>query len=66
MENKDKNISIKVTVEYYIKDAISEFDFVNDFYEDAFNWYKFISDDFRDSPENFTDNVKVVKVETCK
>jgi hypothetical protein len=60
MEN---NVGFKITVEFYCPDMIDEQTLNDMFNSDPLAAYKFISDDFNDSPLNFSQYDKIVKVE---
>jgi hypothetical protein len=60
---KNMNVGFKITVEYTCADMMDVEEFERAFKNDALEAYKAISDDFKDSPLNFSDSEKVVKVE---
>lgn len=60
---KNKNIGLKITVEFTCYNMIDEKTLAEDFNNDCFAAYKFISGDFTDSPANFSASEKIVKVE---
>lgn len=57
------NVGFKITVEYICENMIDLEDFERDFKNDPMTAYKAMSDDFKDSPTNFSEKEKVVKVE---
>jgi hypothetical protein len=59
----EEQIGFKVTVEYYCLGMIDEKTFIEKFNADPFESYKYISDNFKDGPDNFSDDNKIVKVE---
>jgi hypothetical protein len=59
----DKNIGFKVTVEFDCTNMIDEKTFHDEFNCDPIAAYKFISDNFNDSPINFSEDDRIVKVE---
>lgn len=63
MEN---TIAFRVTVEYDCPDMVDEKTFYEEYGGNAMAVYKVISDNFRDSPCNFTEVERVVKVEVIK
>jgi hypothetical protein len=60
------NVSFKITVEFDCHDMIDDESFIKDFGSDAMLAYKFISDDFNDSPLNFSSDDRIVKVEVLR
>lgn len=60
---KNKNIGFKITVEFTCYNMIDEKTLADEFNNDCLEAYKFISDNFTDSPLNFSDSDKIVKVE---
>lgn len=58
----EKSIGFKVTIEYICPHMMSEKDF-EEFGFDPMEAYRIISDDFVDSPVNFSESENVVKVE---
>ena len=59
----EKNISFRITVEFDCSDMMDEKTFHDEFNCDAMEAYKFISDNFSDSPLNFSNDDRIVKVE---
>lgn len=60
------NIGLKITVEFYCDNMIDEQCFIDDFKSDPTAAYKFISDDFKDSPLNFSTGDEIIKIEVLK
>lgn len=60
------NLGFKVTVEFYCEDMIDEQTLKDEYNNDPFLAYKFISDNFNDSPLNFSTYDKIVKVELLR
>ena len=58
-----KSIGFKITVEFDCKDMIDYEQFQGEFGGDPMKAYKYISNDFEDSPLNFYTNDRIVKVE---
>ena len=59
----EKYIGFKVIVEFDCPDMIDEKTFQDEFNSNPIEAYKFLSCNFKDSPHNFADNERVVKVE---
>jgi len=59
----EKNIGFRITVEFDCTDMIDEKTFHDEFNCDPMAAYKFISDNFKDSPLNFSEDDRIVKVE---
>lgn len=57
------NIGFEVTVEFDCPDMIDEKTFREDFNSDPWLAYKFISDNFKDSPICFNEDEKITKIE---
>ena len=57
------NIGFRITVEFDCHDMIDEESFIKEYGGDAMLAYKFISDNFHDSPLNFSTDDRIVKVE---
>jgi hypothetical protein len=60
------DVAFKITVEFYCYDMIDGETFIKDYDGDAMLAYKFISDNFNDSPLNFSSGDKIVKVEVLR
>lgn len=56
-------IGFKVTVEYTCPSMVDEETFKKEYNNDPLGAYKSISDNFSDSPDNFSEKEKVIKVE---
>lgn len=63
MEN---TIAFRVTVEYDCPDMVDEASFYREYEGNAMAVYREISDNFRESPWNYTEVERVVKVEVIK
>lgn len=61
--NENEPLTFKVTVEYTCKNMISGNVLNKDFNSSAMLAYKFISNNFKDSPYNFSSSQKVISVE---
>ena len=61
--SKDKPLSFKVTVEFVCKNMATQKELENRFNNDPELCYKFISDNYNDSPSCFSSKEKVIKVE---
>lgn len=62
--SKNKLLTFKVTVEYTCRNMVEQESLLKDFEGDALKCYKYISDDFKDSPYNFSSEPgKVINVE---
>jgi hypothetical protein len=59
----NKNLSFKVTVEYYCNNMVSVEELKTEFENNPLKAYQFISDDFKDSASSFAETEKVIKVE---
>ena len=59
----EKNIGFRITVEFDCSDMMDEKTFHDEYGCDAMAAYKFISDNFSDSPLNFSNEDRVIKVE---
>ena len=59
----EKNIGFRITVEFDCSDMMDEKTFHDDYGCDPMAAYKFISDNFSDSPLNFSNDDRVIKVE---
>lgn len=59
----EKNIGFRITVEFDCLDMIDEKIFHDEYGGDPMTAYKFISDNFSDSPLNFSSDDRIVKVE---
>ncbi len=59
-------MEFKVTVEYICPNMIDAESLVNEFNNDPMKAYKFISDNFGDSPYNFSESEQVTKVVLTK
>ena len=57
------NIGFKVTVEYTCLNMVDEKILKEEFNNDPLAVYKFVSNDFEDSPDNFSESEEIVKVE---
>lgn len=57
------DVSFRVTVEYDCDYMVSKEDLKNDFNNNPMEAYKYISNGFEDSPINFSQKERVVKVE---
>jgi len=62
----EKNIGFKITVEFDCPDMVDEKTFHDEFDCNPMDAYRFISDDFKDSPLNFSEDDRIVKVELLK
>lgn len=62
----NSNVGFKVTIEFSCPNMIDEETLNRDFGGDLMKAYKFICDDFRDNPYNFSEKEDVVKVERLK
>lgn len=54
---------IKVTVEYFIDDFITEEELALEFNNSAEEYYNAISDNKKDHPLSFADNFRIIKIE---
>ena len=59
----EKNIGFRITVEFDCSDMMDEKTFHDEYGSDPMAAYKFISDNFSDSPLNFSNDDRIVKVE---
>ena len=59
----EKNIGFKITVEFDCTNMIDERIFHDEFNCDPMDAYKFISNNFKDSPLNFSEDDRIIKVE---
>ena len=58
-----KHLAFKVTVEYICHDMVDEETLQTQYGGDPLEAYRYISDDFTDSPASFSNSERVVKVE---
>ena len=59
----EKNIGFRITVEFDCSDMMDEKTFHDEYGCDPMAAYKFIQDNFNDSPINFSEDDRIVKVE---
>lgn len=59
----EKNIGFRITVEFDCSNMMGEKTFHDEYGSDPMAAYKFISDNFLDSPLNFSDDDRIIKVE---
>ena len=59
----EKNIGFRITVEFDCSDMIDEQTFQDEYGGDPISAYKFISDNFLDSPLNFSNEDRIIKIE---
>ena len=60
------SLTFMVTVEYICPNMCEEEELKRDFNNDPMEAYRYVSDNFTDSPAGFCDSEKVVKVEVIK
>ena len=61
----NKNINLKVTIEFYCNDMVDEETFKTEFESNPFKVYESITNGFNDDIGNFSEKSKIVKVEIC-
>jgi len=59
----EKNIGFRITVEFDCSDMIDDKTFQDEYGGNPMAAYKFISDNFSDSPLNFSSDYRIIKIE---